>query len=440
MDGVFGFLFFAVFVIIIVISIKNQVTGKSISKCPNCGRGVTKNLFNCPKCGAELKKKCSNCGQWLAINALSCYACHAKCNDMPINNISNNIRKYTQSTNSAKTTNTYNSSTNNSYKNTPRNDNKVCTYHDTYSSGNNCDYHDNKYIPPSYSNLDDIGLVKGKKKNKVETVEEYERSRHRSGAYSVNVNEVQSYDRKNSYSTHSDPVFRQNNTTNRRSSKSNKSCFIVALFIIIFMVLPMVLPFACMSISECQAQKYFNWDDFDEEYSSGLSYEDNYDDSNSKRYAYMRENININNIKNMVTTTLINNVKNEETLNSNDSLLLISHFDEDKNKYQILLLRTSSSDTLYENFFYYNVNNKTFVLDQFLDESGVSVNNSYVYEDSIRFIQVDYYEYDCEDVEDIDVMNIMDNDITTPNEKYVQECEYDINPSSDIKLSDIITE
>lgn len=424
MDGIFGFLFFAVFLVIVVISIKNQVTGKSISKCPNCGRGVNKKMYTCPKCGAELKKKCSNCGQWISINALSCYACHAKCNDMSINNINNNIKKYTQGTNSSKTTNTYNSSTNELYKNT-RNDNKVCTYHDTYSSGNNCDYHDNKYTSPSYSNLDDIGLVKGKKRSHVETVEEFERARHKTGAYEININEVQSYDRKNSYSTHSDPVFRQNNTS-KKAKNSNKSCLIVSLFIIVFMVLPMTAPFICVATEGCQSLNDFDWD-----YNDTSSYEDNYDTSNDDRYAYISDkNIDINDINNMIVMALVDAVKEDDTLNAKDCVLLISHYDEDKDKYQILLLRTSEKDQAYENFLYYQPEYESFVLDQFLADDSSLVNNKYVFNESIRFIQIDYFEYDREDNEDIDSIEIMDNNIPLSNEAYVQTCDYDINPYS----------
>lgn len=423
MDGVFGFLFFAVFVIIIVISIKNQVTGKSISKCPNCGRGVTKNLFNCPKCGAELKKKCSNCGQWLAINALSCYACHAKCNDMPINNISNNIRKYTQSTNSAKTTNTYNSSTNNSYKNTPRNDNKVCTYHDTYSSGGNCDYHDNKYIPPSYSNLDDIGLVKGKKKNKVETVEEYERSRHRSGAYSVNVNEVQSYDRKNSYSTHSDPVFRQNNTS-RNSGNKSKAGLIIALIIIVFTAFPVCVPMMCVASDSCSAIDNFDWSD-------NVGNESNYYNSNEEtdcKYAsHPYRNLDSNYIKNEAVLSLLNSVKNESALNEEDSMVIFSHYVKDEDKYQIVTMRTSNTDVQYDFILYYLKEFSKFAFDQYEvydDESPII--NSYVSDNGLRFVQIDYFEYLCEEEEDIDKFYFFNNDLPSPN-LYSQKCDYDLS-------------
>lgn len=425
MDNIFGFLFMAVFFIIVILSIRNPITGKTIIKCPNCGRGINNKLYNCPRCGAELKKKCRNCGQWLSINALSCYACHAKCDDANVSDINKTINKYTQRANAAKTTHTYNSSTNNSYKDM-RNDNKVCTYHDTYSSGNNCDYNYNKHRSPTYSNLDDIGFVKGRKRSRVETVEDFERARHKTGAYEINVNEVQSYDRKNSYSTHSDPVFRQNNIS-RKSVNKNKGGLIVALIIIAFMVFPVIIPMMCVASEACNTISHFDWSDAFGDESSYVNVNVNVNEENDYCYAsHSYHNLASEDIKNEAVLSLFNSVKNDSTLNDEDSMIIFSHYVKDEDKYQIITMRTSEVDVQYELFLYYMKAYSQFAFDQYEVYNDKPIINSYVSDNGIRFVQIDYFEYWCEEEEDIDQYFFFNNDLPSPN-LYSKKCDYDIS-------------
>ena len=420
MDSIFGFLFFVVFVIIIIKSVMNQISGKSISKCPNCRKSVSKSAFTCPRCGAELKKKCKNCGQWLSITALNCFSCHALCDGVSAPNMNKTIYKYTQRTHSSKRTHTHNNSTNNSYNNNYDN-NKVCTYHQTYSSGYNCDNKYNQYSTPSYSNLDDIGLIKGKKRNRVETVEDYERSRHKTGAYQINTNEVQSYDRKNSYSTRSEPVFRQKNANSGAGNK-NKSGLIVVIIIIISMILLFVVPMACIATDVCSSISEFDWNGAFEE-------ENNYDDTEETGYSYATRpyrNLDSKDIKNQSLLLLLNSIKNDNTLNYDDNMIIFSHYVEEEKKYQIVTMRMSESDEPYDIFLCYLKDAGQFAFYQYeVYNDDNPVMNSYVSENGIRFVQIDYFEYMCEKAEDISDFQFIDNNLPIPN-LYYQECDYDL--------------
>ncbi len=369
MPGVFGFIWVAFVFIIVFSTIRkaNKEVSKSKGKysnisgaknlCSNCGKYVSANAYTCPHCGAALKKKCKNCGQWVNVRSQYCTACNA-----PLDNSATAA------------------------------DNTQCTYHDTYSSGYDPHCHNPHDDLSRYTrrrSIDDIGLVKGKGRNKVETVEEYEKSRHRDGAYHINVNDVNSnYETTTpeQYSSKSKVTVRDSDGKSTaktqytsKNYKGKKSGNPLGVLVVVIMIISVIF----MKVI------------------TNIEFDGNNDVSstNNSYYAtYYLENLSEHEFETDETIKYYydNYIKNTSlTLTDGEDANFIVYYNNvENNTVDCVLFRVTKEERSLKSYYYYNDTQDRFFIDRYENDIDVDICNEVENGSENVYIQVDYVEFD----------------------------------------------
>lgn len=368
MPGVFGFIWVA-FVFIIVFSTIRKAN-KEVSKnkgkfsnisgaknlCSNCGKYVSANAYTCPHCGAALKKKCKNCGQWVNVRSKFCTSCSTPFND--------SVSDYSNDT--------------------------QCTYHDTYSSGYDPHCHNPHDDLSRYTrrrSIDDIGLVKGRGRNKVETVEDYEKARHREGAYHVNVNDVNS-----NYETTTPEQYSRKSTVTVRSvdgagtvktqygNKTKKKGNGAAAFIVVIFFIIIVTSAVINSVKD-NLDSTSSWGDYENIYYS-TDYLENLSESEIET--------------NETAKYYLDYAKGLSLTDSNDFNFVIYYNNIEDNTVQCLLYRITADKDSLKGYYYYDAENDVFCIDRYNNNIDIDIYNQTDNEYQETYIQVDYVEFKCQ--------------------------------------------